>query len=123
MANKLGGRSHTKDGEDGLQNEALDWDEADDKDGGDNAGEGDGGGARVFPAEKRVEQRVVVGQVLAGGSLNAGCLAGSSQVGELIPGVGGLSASLVSDRAVGKVLHGLGVLDGVHGVGGCCLHC
>jgi hypothetical protein len=50
-------------------------------------------------------------------------LAGSSQVGELVLGVGGLGAGLVSDRAVGKVLHGLGVLDGVHGVGGGCLHC
>lgn len=121
--NKLGGRSHTENGENGLQDEALDRDEADDEDGRDDAGEGDGGGARVLPAEERVEQRVVVSQVLASGSLGVGCLAGSSQVGELVLGVGSLGACLVSDRAVGEVLHGLGVLDGVHCVGGGCLHC
>lgn len=123
VAKELGGRSHTENGEDSLQDIALDGNEAGEEDASDNGGKGNGGGTGVLPAEKRVEERVVVSQVLAGGSLDVGRLAGSSQVGELVLGGGGLDASLVGDRAVGNVLHGLGVLDGVHGVGGGCLHC
>lgn len=123
MAGKLSGSDRTENSEDSLQDIALDWDEAGKEDARYNGGEGNGGGARVLPAEEGVEEGVVVGQVLAGGSLAVRCLAGSSQVGELVLGGGGLSAGLVGDRAVGKVLHGLRVLDGVHGVGGGCLHC
>lgn len=120
LTDNLSGSGDTEDGECGLEDIALDGDVAGEKNAGDNGGEGDGSRARVLPAEERVEQGMVVGQVLAGGSLPVGCLAGSGQVGELVLGDGGLSAGLVGDRAVGKVLHGLGVLDGVHGVlGGC----
>lgn len=123
VAGKLSGSDRAEDSENSLQNIALDWDEAGKEDARDNGGEGNGGGARVLPAEEGVEERVVVGQVLAGGSLGVRCLAGSGQVGELVLGGCGLSAGLVSDRAVGQVLHGLRVLNGVHGVGGGCLHC
>jgi hypothetical protein len=123
VTSELSGGNHTESGEDSLQDIALDRDEAGEEDASNNGGEGDGGRTRVLPAEERVEERVVVSQVLTGGSLDVGCLTGSSQVGELVLGGGGLSAGLVSDRAVGNVLHSLRVLDGVHGVGGGCLHC
>jgi hypothetical protein len=122
VAKKLSGRGHAEHSEDSLQDIALEGNEAGKKDAGDSSGERDGSRTRVLPAEERVEEGVVVGQVLAGSSLAVGSLAGSSQVGELVLGVGSLKASLVGDRTVGNVLHGLGVLDGVHGVGGSCLH-
>ena len=123
VTNKLSGSGNTEHSEDGLQDITLDGDEAEEKDAGDDGGEGNGGSARVLPAEERVEERVVVREVLISGSLGVGRLTGSSQVGELVLGGDSLSAGLVGDRAVGKVLHGLGVLDGVHGVGGGWLGC
>jgi hypothetical protein len=123
VANELSGGGHAEHGEDSLQDIAVDGNEAGKKNAGDSGGERDSSRTRVLPAEERVEEGVVVSQVLAGGSLAVRRLAGSGQVGELVLGVGSLEASLVGDRTVGNVLHGLGVLDGVHGVGGGCLHC
>lgn len=116
LTNDLSSSGGAEDGERGLEDIALDRDVAGEENAGDNGGEGDGSRARVLPAEERVEQGVVVGQVLAGGSLPVGRLASSGQVGELVLGDISLSAGLVGDRAVGKVLHSLGVLDGIHGV-------
>ena len=120
LAGKLSGSGDTENGEGCLQDIALDGDVEGEENAGDDGGEGNGGGTGVLPAEERVEQGVVVGEVLAGGSLALGSLAGCGQVGELVLGGGGLSAGLVGDRAVGNGLDGLGVLDGVHGVGGGC---
>jgi len=120
LAGNFSGSGDTEDGECCLQDIALDRDVAGEENAGDDGGEGNGGGTRVLPAEERVEQRVVVGQVLAGGSLVLGSLAGRGQVGELVLGGGGLSAGLVGDRTIGNGLDGLGVLDGAHGVGGGC---
>jgi hypothetical protein len=123
VANKLSGGGHAENSEDSLQDISVDGNEASKKDAGDSGGERDGSRTGVLPAEERVEEGVVVSQVLAGGSLAVRRLTSSGQVGELVLGVGSLKASLVGDRAIGNVLHGLGVLDGVHGVGGSCLHC
>jgi hypothetical protein len=123
VANKLSGGGHAEHGEDSLQDVSVDGNEAGKKDASDSGGERDGSRTGVLPAEERVEEGVVVSQVLTGGSLAVRRLAGSGQVGELVLGVGSLEASLVGDRTVGNVLHSLGVLNGVHGVGGGCLHC
>lgn len=120
LAGKLSGSGDTEDGEGCLQDIALDGDVAGEKNARDDGDKGNGGGTRVLPAEERVEQGVVVGEVLASGSLAVGSLAGCGQVGELVLGGGGLSAGLVGDGAVGNGLDSLGVLDGVHGVGGGC---
>lgn len=120
MTNKLGGSGHTENGESSLKNVALERDIAGEQNAGDNSGEGDGSGSRVLPAEEGVEEGVVVGEVLSGSSLAVRCLAGGGQVGELVLGGGSLIASLVGNGAVGDRLHGLRVLDGVHGVGGSC---
>ena len=120
LTGKLRGSGDTEDGEGCLQDIALDGDVAGEEDAGDDGGEGNGGGTRVLPAEERVEQGVVVGEVLASGSLAVGSLAGCGKIGELVLGGGGLSAGLVGDGAVGNGLDSLGVLDGVHGVGGGC---
>lgn len=120
VADNLGGGGASENGESGLEQVALDRYVAEEKDGGDDGGEGDGGRARVLPAQERVEEGVVVSELLTCGSLAVRSLAGSGQVGELVLGGGGLGASLVGHGTVGDGLHGLGVLDGVHGVGGSC---
>lgn len=118
--NNLSSSGDAENSERSLEEVTLDRNVAEEKDGGDNGGERNGGRARVLPAQKRVEEGVVVGELLASGSLAVGSLTGSCQVGELILGGGSLGASLVSHGTVGDGLNGLGVLDGVHGVGGSC---
>lgn len=96
---------------------SRDWDVACGEDKGDNHGIADGGCAWVLPAKEVVEEGVVVCEVLAGGGLCLWCLAGGCEVAELVLGGIGFVACLLSDGAVGEVLHRLRVSDVVH----CCL--
>lgn len=66
-------------------------DEEDDRD------VGDGGGARVLPAEEAREEGVVVGELLARGGLGRWSLAGTGEVGELVRGLQGLVSDVFGD--------------------------
>lgn len=87
------------------------------EDGQDDGAIADSGGARVLPAEEVVEERVVVGEFLAGGSLGMGNSARVGEAGELILGLVGLGAGLIGYGTVVKSLHYLRVGDGFHGGG------
>ena len=79
---------------------------------------GDIGNSRsswVFPRQESSEERVVVCELLAGGSWVGRCCASSSEVGELGRGLCRLLLDICSDWAICQILGDRVVLDGTGG--------